>query len=127
MDSNATTARSKLGNMEFQNFAGLAHTLQTAAIAALIFAACAYIPKLKYRAQLAKLPVFSGANGGEKHRQGYLNSAKVLYKEGYQKVSIRSFKLCFPLTRDQFKDCVFLMTTSDGMMSTNRPDSGSDY
>jgi hypothetical protein len=92
MESNATTARSKLGNMEFQNLAGLAYTLQTAAIAALIFAACAYVPKFKYRAQLAKLPVFSGANGGEKHRQGYLNSAKVLYNEGYQKVSIRSFK-----------------------------------
>ncbi|KAH7090346.1 ent-kaurene oxidase [Paraphoma chrysanthemicola] len=98
MELNTTSTRPTLGIMEFQTFSGLAHTLQTAAVAALIFAVCACIPKLTYRAKLASLPTLGQSNSGEKHRQNYLSSAKSIYKEGYQK----------------FKDCVFLVKTSDG-------------
>jgi hypothetical protein len=71
--------------MEVHTLTQLSHTLQTAAIAALIFAVCAYLPKLQYRSQLAKLPVFGGSSGEEK-RQAYLKSAKNMYQEGYTKV-----------------------------------------
>lgn len=72
--------------MALQTFEGLFHTLQTAAVAVLIFAVCAYIPKFQYKAQLAKLPVFGGSGSGEKQRQTYLTSSKKLYDEGYKKV-----------------------------------------
>ncbi|KAF2029035.1 cytochrome P450 monooxygenase-like protein [Setomelanomma holmii] len=97
MDLNATTASPKVAGIELQTFAGLYHTLQTATVAALIFLVCASIPKLKHRAQLAKLPTL-GPDGGGKQGQGYLKSAKYVYSEGYQK----------------FKNCVFRITTSDG-------------
>lgn len=70
----------KSASIDFQTLAGLAHTLQTVAIAGLIFAVCAYLPKLKYRSQLSKLPTLSSG--------GYLTSAREKYKEGYQKVSL---------------------------------------
>lgn len=73
--------------MELQ-FAGLAHSLQTAVIAALILAACTLLPKLNYRSQLARLPVFGGPATGEKQRQTYLNSAKKIYLSGYEKVRL---------------------------------------
>jgi hypothetical protein len=95
MDVNTTSNAPILGALPIQTLAGMAHTLQTAAIAALIFAICAFLPKLKHRAQLAKLPVFEGSTGGEKHRQGYLKSAKDLYNEGYQKVR-RGWLLAHP-------------------------------
>jgi hypothetical protein len=72
--------------MEIQ-YTGLAHTVQTAVVAALIFAACALLPKFNYKSQLAKLPVFGGPATGEKQRQTYLNSAKKIYFSGYEKVS----------------------------------------
>jgi hypothetical protein len=77
MGLNITAPHSKSAVMEIQTLVGLAHTLQTVAIAALIFAACTFILKLRHRAQLAKLPSISG--------DGYLTSAKELYREGYQK------------------------------------------
>ncbi|KAF2622679.1 cytochrome P450 monooxygenase-like protein, partial [Macroventuria anomochaeta] len=83
--------------MELQ-YTGLAHTIQTAAIAALLFAACALLPKLNYRSHLAKLPVFGGSASGEKQRQAYLNSAKKMYLDGYEK----------------FKDSVYRIASSDG-------------
>jgi hypothetical protein len=73
--------------MEVQTFTGLTHMLQTVAIAALVFAACVYLPKTHHSAQLAKLPAFHNAISSEKHRQEYLKSAKRMYKEGYEKVS----------------------------------------
>jgi hypothetical protein len=79
MDLNATASPSEAASVEFKTLTGLTHTLQTAAIAALIFAVCAYIPKLKQRSQLSKLPTISAA--------GYLTNAKKIYKEGYQKVN----------------------------------------
>ena len=69
------------------HYTGLAHTLQTAAVAALIFAICALLPKLNYRSHLAKLPVFGGPASGEKQRQAYLTSAKKIYFDGYEKVA----------------------------------------
>ncbi|KAJ4297925.1 hypothetical protein N0V90_005824 [Kalmusia sp. IMI 367209] len=70
--------------MEVQTFAGLAHSFQTLALAALVFAACVYLPRINYNAQLAKLPAF-GATSGEKQRNDYLKHGKRLYSEGYQK------------------------------------------
>jgi hypothetical protein len=67
---------------------GFTHSLQTVAIATLFFAICWLVPKLSYHVQLAKLPVFGNEEKGEKQRQLYLNSAKKLYDEGYQKARI---------------------------------------
>lgn len=72
--------------METQNFTNIAHTLQTVGIATLIFAVCLFIPKINYRAKLARLPAFGGASSGEKQRKAYLESAKQMYNEGFQKV-----------------------------------------
>lgn len=73
--------------MDFQSLAGLSHTLQTVVVATLIFAACTYLPRINYRAQLARLPVLGEHAAGEKQRQNYLSSAKKMYHEGYTKVS----------------------------------------
>lgn len=73
--------------MDLLNLTQLTHTLQTAAIAALIFAICAYVPKLKRKAQLGSIPTLGGLQGGEKQRQAYLASAKKMYEDGYTKVS----------------------------------------
>ncbi|KAI4944783.1 hypothetical protein J4E91_008470 [Alternaria rosae] len=70
--------------MDSKTMAQLTHTLQTVAIATLFFAVCAYIPKLKRKAQLGSLPVLGGESG-EKHRQAYLTSAKKMYEDGYAK------------------------------------------
>ena len=78
-------------------YLGLAHTLQTAAIAALIFAACALVPKLNYKSQLSKLPVFGAEASGEKQRQVYLQHAKRIYLEGYAKVTNDSRILVQPI------------------------------
>ncbi|KAF1935949.1 ent-kaurene oxidase [Clathrospora elynae] len=91
--------------MELQTLAGLLHTLQTVAIAALIFVVCAYFPILQYRLQLARLPVFSGSETGEKQRQAYLDSAKDMYKEGYVK----------------FKDSLYRIATETGEYSVVVP------
>jgi hypothetical protein len=72
--------------METQSYAGLAHTLQTVAIATLIFAVCAFIPKLDYRLKLAKLPLFGASSSGEKQRQIFIKSARDIYNDGYKKV-----------------------------------------
>jgi hypothetical protein len=73
--------------METSTLAGLSHTMQTVAIAALIFAVCAYFPKLQRKSQLGKLPVLGGLETGEKKRQVFLASARKIYEEGYAKVS----------------------------------------
>jgi hypothetical protein len=73
--------------MDSQTIAQLTHTLQTVAIATLFFAICAYVPKLKRKAQLGSLPALGSVESGEKHRKTYLTSAKDMYAEGYAKVS----------------------------------------
>lgn len=73
--------------MEFQAFAGATHTLQTLAAAVLVFAICAYLPKLQYRSQVAKLPLFGTTSAGEKQRKEYIASSKQIYIGGYQKVT----------------------------------------
>ncbi|KAJ4355937.1 uncharacterized protein N0V89_003962 [Didymosphaeria variabile] len=83
--------------MGVESFQGLAHTVQTVAIAALIAVACYYFPKINLNAQLAKLPAF-GAESGEKQRTEFLKHGKDMYLQGYEK----------------FKNQVFRMTTSDG-------------
>jgi len=71
--------------MELQIFFGLLHTINTIAIAALGFAVCTYLPKLKTKLQLAKLPTFS-SGGGEKVRQEFLLSSKNMHIQAYKKV-----------------------------------------
>jgi hypothetical protein len=83
---NTNTDTLKQSATGFQALASLAHPMQTAVIAALILVICTYFPKLRYRAQLAKLPVFSESKGGKE----FLNSAKEWYDEGYQKVRLAS-------------------------------------
>jgi hypothetical protein len=73
--------------MDNPMLAQLMHTLQTAAVAALIFAICAYVPKFKRKAQLGKIPTLSGLETGEKQRQAFLSSAKKMYIDGHNKVS----------------------------------------
>src|ERR1700709_525384 len=72
--------------MEVQLFTGLTQTLQTVAIAALVFAACFYLQKIHHSAQIAKLPAFHNAISSETHRKEYLKSARSMYKEGCEKV-----------------------------------------
>ncbi|KAL1605327.1 hypothetical protein SLS60_004875 [Paraconiothyrium brasiliense] len=83
--------------MEVQSFQGLAHSVQTVALAALIAVACYYFPKINLNAQLAKLPSF-GTESGEKQRTEFLKHGKDMYLQGYEK----------------FRNQVFRMTTSDG-------------
>jgi hypothetical protein len=71
--------------MDPQTFGVSGLALQTAALAALIFAVCACIPKLRARMQLAKLPVLDKIAGEKISRQTYLTSPRALYNEGYQK------------------------------------------
>lgn len=79
--------------MDSQTVAQLSHTLQTTAIAALIFAICALFPKLQRRVQLGKLPTLSGLQGGEKQRQEYIASAKKMYQDGYGKFKDSVYRL----------------------------------
>jgi hypothetical protein len=88
MEYNSTNQAPNSAAMEAQSLFGLAHTFQTVAVATLVIAVCAYIPKLRHQAQLAKLPVLDESTKGEKHYQKYLQSAKDMYMEGYQKVRL---------------------------------------
>jgi len=81
--ANTTTDTLKQSTTGFEALASLAHPMQTAVVAALILVICAYLPKLRYRAQLAKLPVFSEATSGK----DFFSAAKEWYDEGYAKVS----------------------------------------
>lgn len=73
--------------MEVQSFQGLAHSVQTVALAALIAVACYYFPKINLNAQLAKLPSF-GTESGEKQRTEFLKHGKDMYLQGYEKVHL---------------------------------------
>jgi hypothetical protein len=81
-----TTTAYRPAPLELLTFSGLLHTLQTVALAALVFVVCAGIPKIRYRMRTAKLPTFVAARDGEKLRPGYLMTAKQMYIEGYKKV-----------------------------------------
>lgn len=105
MEFNTTNNLPKSAATEFQIFGSLAHSLQTAALAAIIFAVCASLPKLKHKTQLSRLPNLGGSTSGEEHRKGYLQSARQMYSEGYKK----------------FKDRLYLTTNSDGEKSVVVP------
>ncbi|EMD64174.1 hypothetical protein COCSADRAFT_181322 [Bipolaris sorokiniana ND90Pr] len=83
--------------MDPQTVAQIVHTLQTTAIAAVIFAACVLLPKLQAKVQLGKLPTASPGSG-EKARQAFIASARKLYQDGYH----------------NFKDSVFRLTNENG-------------
>jgi hypothetical protein len=70
--------------MGVQIYQGFAHSAQTVVIAALVFVACYYLPKLNFKAQIAKLPSFS--QDGKKQRNEYLQHGKSMYLQGYEKV-----------------------------------------
>ena len=75
--------------MDTQMLGNLSQTLSTAAIAALIFAVFVYIPKFQRKMQLSKLPLLSISDkSGEKQRQEFIKSARKIYQQGYEKVSI---------------------------------------
>jgi hypothetical protein len=74
--------------MELQILSGISHTLQTVAVATIIFAACVFLSQINYRTQIAKLPALVQPGNSEKKRVDYLNSAKGLYAQGYKQVSI---------------------------------------
>ncbi|XP_014550059.1 hypothetical protein COCVIDRAFT_116609 [Bipolaris victoriae FI3] len=101
MEFSTSTAVPKAGATEFQTFSILARLLQTAAIATIFLLVCISLPKLRHRAQLSRLPTLGGCIGGEKHRKGYIESARQLYSEGYRK----------------FKDSLYLTIDSDGEKS----------
>lgn len=71
--------------VELQYLGGGSHMPQTIAIASIVFVALYFLPRINYRAQLAKLPAFSYDQGSEK-RATYLKSARSLYSNGYQQV-----------------------------------------
>jgi hypothetical protein len=70
------------------HYVELSYAFQTAAVAALILAVCALLPKLKHYSKLSKLPVLGGSASGEKQRQKFMASAKEMYMDGYTKVSL---------------------------------------
>ena len=75
--------------IDTQILGDLSQTLSTAAIAALIFAVFVYIPKIQRKIQLSKLPLLSISDkSGEKQRQEFLMSARKIYQQGYEKVSV---------------------------------------
>ncbi|KAH6875624.1 cytochrome P450 monooxygenase-like protein [Alternaria rosae] len=81
--------------MKLLTYVKITYTLQTAAIAALVFVLFTFAPKLKQQFQLAKIPALSKSKDA---RTGLLKSVKEIYIEGYKK----------------FKDGVYYMATSDG-------------
>ena len=71
--------------MDIQSL-GLAHVLQSFAIASLVLLAYLYIPRINLNAQLRKLPVFGG-DRSEKYRIEYLKHAKNMHIDAYVKAS----------------------------------------
>lgn len=61
--------------------------LQTTGIAALVFAAYALWPTMRRTLQLAKIPNMSEFGTGEKYRQTFLSSARMIYEKGYARVT----------------------------------------
>lgn len=82
--------------MEVQSFQNLAHSAQSVVIAALIFLACYYLPKLNFKAQVAQLPAF--AQSGEKERKEFLKHGKSMYLQGYNRVCSTLLIFCIQLT-----------------------------
>lgn len=85
MDINTTitSGTPDSATMELLTYAKMAHTLQTAAIAALVIVLFTFAPKLKQQFQLARIPALSKSKDA---RTGLLKSVKEIYVEGYKKV-----------------------------------------
>nr|QRG28988.1 cytochrome P450 steroid hydroxylase [Curvularia lunata] len=66
--------------------------LQTTAIAAVLFVAWTYIPKLQYKAHLKKLPSLT-PEGSVKARANFMASAKKMYQDGYEKFKDSAYVL----------------------------------
>jgi hypothetical protein len=75
--------------METSNLVSVTHTLQTVAIAALIFALVLCIPQINLKTQLARLPSYTYDNSEK--RKTYLSHAKKLYSDGYKQVTLHPF------------------------------------
>jgi hypothetical protein len=76
--------------MELHLLSGVSQTLQTVAIATIIFSACLFLSQVNFRAQLAMamLPAVAQPGNREKKRLSYLHAAKGLYAQGYKQVSV---------------------------------------
>ncbi|KAF2740990.1 cytochrome P450 [Polyplosphaeria fusca] len=86
--------------MELQSIAGFSHTVQTAAVATIIFAACICFSQINWYKQFSKLPAFTGNQGSfDTRRKAYHKSARQMYTDGYA----------------QFKDRVYRMSTTENM------------
>jgi hypothetical protein len=72
--------------MEDSTPSAASHTLQTVAFTALFLAACLLFPQVKFWLQLSKLPLLDDSSTGKKQRTAYMQSAKRMYAEGYEKV-----------------------------------------
>lgn len=72
--------------------ASLSHTLQTAAIASLVFAFLTLIPRINFAKRLRSFPAYQYEDGSKK-RTTYLTSAKKLYLEGYAKFKEQPWRL----------------------------------
>ena len=85
MDANITTTPGTPDSaaMKLLIYVGITYTLQTAAIAALVFVLFTFAPKLKQQFQLAKIPALSKSKDA---RTGLLKSVKEIYIDGYKKV-----------------------------------------
>lgn len=77
--------------------AGLSQTLQTAAIASLVFAILVLIPQISFAKSLRNFPAYEYDDRSKK-RSTYFSQGKRLYQEGYAK----------------FKEQAWRMTTSEG-------------
>ncbi|KAJ5350813.1 hypothetical protein N7541_008540 [Penicillium brevicompactum] len=83
--------------MENPYASGIVRALQTTALVAVVFGSFVFISWLNHKIQLGKLPVIDVHAGGDEWRKTYLQSARKLYRDGYQ----------------MFKDQAWVMPTSD--------------
>ena len=90
--------------------------LQTTAIAAVLFAAWTYIPKLQYKVHVRKLPSLT-SEGSTKARDSFMASAKKLYQDGYEKVCFGSALRTNSVLTDsviKFKDSAYTLINENG-------------
>ena len=74
---------------ELQSLNSVPHTLQTVALATLIFAVCIFFSQINFYAQFRKIPAYTGNRGSSKKRQtAYLESARKFYEDGYKQVRL---------------------------------------
>jgi hypothetical protein len=69
-----------------RNLAMLRQTPMSVVLAALILLASIYVPRFKFKSQMARFPLILEHLSSEQRRAKFLAGAKALYKDGSQKV-----------------------------------------